>query len=263
MRHEIASKACRVRRLVLQMMNKSRSSHIGSCLSIIDILQVLYERILNVDPGNPHKEDRDIFILSKAHASAALYATLASSGFFDESRLSEFYIDGGSLPGHLDRDSVSGVEVSAGSLGHGLSIGLGMALARINDRIDSKVFVLVGDGETDEGSFWEAVSFAGHAGIDNVRLIVDNNGLQGLPIDKLMADRLPQKLEAFGWITSEVDGHDIDDLVDVMSQEVDGPYAIVANTTKGKGVSFMENAFEWHYRSPNSEQLEEALKELK
>lgn len=244
-------------------MNYSKSSHVGSCLSIVDILYVLYFEVLNIDPLQPQKIDRDIFILSKGHASAALYATLAHRGFFPLEWLDLYYIDNGKLPGHLDMTLVPGVECAAGSLGHGLSIGLGMALAAMKNDIKRKIFVLMGDGECNEGSVWEAIMLAGTLGINNLNVIIDYNHLQGMGSDVINQINLKNRLIAFGWDANEVDGHSIGELMNAFKLvESDKPRAYIANTIKGHGVSFMEDKLEWHYKSPNDEQLQLAIKEM-
>lgn len=246
------------------MTHRSRSSHVGSCLSICDILYVLYFRILNIDPRDPLKPNRDKFILSKGHGSAALYATLAEKGFFPKAYLDTFYMDGGILPGHLDMRAAPGIEASTGSLGHGLSIGVGMAIANRQTRNPGKVFILVGDGECNEGSIWEAAMLASTLALDNVTAIVDFNKLQGFgrTHEVINQGNLAERWKAFGWETHEVDGHNLDDVERVLRLSQRSPKAVIAHSVKGKGVCFMEDRLEWHYKSPNDEQCEQALKEL-
>lgn len=246
------------------MTHYSGSSHVGSCLSIADILYVLYFKILNIDPGQPKKADRDKFILSKAHGSAALYATLAEKGYFPKDHLEKFYIDGGILPGHLDLESVPGVEASTGSLGHGLSIGVGMAISNRQAHNPGRVCVLLGDGESNEGSVWEAVMLAATLRLDNLTAIVDYNKLQsfGRTNDVINQENIAERWKSFGWEVLEVDGHDPDELERAFKSGQVGPKVIIAHTIKGKGVSFMENRLEWHYRSPDAGQLAQAVKEL-
>jgi transketolase len=270
-----------IRKSILTMMHYSKSSHIGGCFSAVEILCALYFDVLNIDPENPRKKDRDIFILSKGHSSAALYATLAHRGFFPMEWLDRYYIDGGLLPGHLDMTAVPGVECSAGSLGHGLSIGLGMAIARTLRREPGRVFVLLGDGECNEGSVWEAAMLAGTRKIGKLTLIVDYNHLQGMGREVINQGmgrevinqgmgrevinqgNLAERFRAFGWKSIDVDGHDINALKSALAAADPGaPTAIVAHTIKGKGVSFMEDRLEWHYKSPNDEQLAAGLAEL-
>ena len=254
-----------IRRSAIQMAHASKASHSGSALSIVDLLTVLYFSVMEVDPDQPSWPERDRFILSKGHASAALYATLAERGFFDKALLKTFYQDGGILPGHVDFTAAPGIEASAGSLGHGLSLGAGMALAMRTDRINSRVFVVMGDGELNEGSVWEALMFIPHQQLTSLTVIVDCNNYQGYgaAADVLNMDPLDQKLRAFGWDVNVIDGHDFDALNNALKKEPKlQPIAILAQTVKGKGVSYMEDEFVWHYKSPNDDQLSVALEEL-
>jgi transketolase len=253
-----------IQKAIVKMAHYSQSSHIGACLSIVTILYCLYFEILNLDPGNPEKPDRDRFILSKGHASAALYATLAERGFFPKAYLDRFYIDNGLLPGHLDREAVPGIEVSSGSLGHGLSLGVGMSIANRQMGRPGKVYVLLGDGECNEGSVWEAAMLAASQKLVNLTVIVDFNGLQGLGRTATIIDqRNPDgRWRAFGWETATVDGHNLSALTATLKQGQQAPKAIIAHTIKGKGVSFMENSLEWHYKAPNDSQYQTALREL-
>ena len=254
-----------IRKTLLKAISKSNSSHSGSALSVVDILTVLYFKILNIDPSNPNKLDRDKVILSKGHSSIALYATLAEKGYFSKDLLDKFYCDNGVLPGHLDKEAVPGVEVSSGSLGHGLSIGIGMAIANRIDKLNSKVFVICGDGELNEGSMWEAIMFAPHQKLDNLTLIIDYNKLQGYgqTNEVINLEPLKDKFIAFNWDVIEIDGHNYNEIENVLSKKSTIPKVIIAHTIKGKGVSYMENEFIWHYKSPNEEQLKRALEELK
>lgn len=260
--HKIAQ---RIRQHLVEMMNYSRSSHIGSCLSIVDTLVVLYFKILKINPADPKAWSRDKFILSKAHASAALYATLAEAGFFDLTILQKYYIDGGVLPGHLDRTAVPGVETSGGSLGHGLAIGLGMAIANTVDNNPGKIFVLLGDGECNEGSVWEGAMLGGHLALKNISVLIDFNKIQSLgnTEDILNQTNLAARWTAFGWNTIEIDGHNLSALETSLAAAQHGPRCFILHTIKGKGVSFMENKLLWHYRSPNDEEKLQALEELK
>jgi transketolase len=252
-----------VRCHILGMKHRSGSSHVGSALSITDILAVLYFRVLDVDPEKPRAPSRDRFILSKGHASAALYATLAERGFFAVEKLQGFFRNGGSLPGHVDMTAAPGIEASSGSLGHGLSLGLGMALALKQDAPGKRVFVLCGNGEMDEGSIWEAIMYAPRKGLDNLILIVDHNRLQGYVLDGTeQGECLSARIAAFGWQALDVDGHDHDALAQALTRKSDRPLALIAHTIKGKGVSYMENEFIWHYKSPDEQQLAQALKEF-
>ena len=251
-----------LRKEIFRMMHYSKSSHIGGCLSCIDILYTLYFKIMDCEKIKAKSSDRDIFILSKGHNSAALYATLAYSGFFPKEYLNKYYIDDGILPGHLDMTTVNGIECSSGSLGHGASIGLGFAIAKNRNKNDGHVYVLMGDGECNEGSVWEAVMFAATLKQKNYTLIVDFNHLQGMGRDVIYQPNLGERLAAFGFKVKEVNGNNIDELIPVL-QDKDGPLAIIAHTIKGYGVSFTEGKLEWHYKSPNDEQLKLALEELK
>lgn len=259
--------ARRIRRHALQMTSRGGSSHIGSVLSIADILAVLYGSVLQVDPSNPRAPERDRFILSKGHAGAGVYAALAERGFMSVDVLNTHYKDGSNLSGHVSHKGIPGVELSTGSLGHGLSVGVGMALAGRRDGAAHRVVVLMSDGECDEGSNWEAILFAAHHGLDNLTAIIDYNKLQSIrPVaETLNLEPLAQKLKAFGWGVREVDGHDHAAVHEVLSAVpfVPGsPSCIIAHTTKGKGVSFMENSVLWHYRSASEEELQSALSEL-
>lgn len=259
--------ATEVRRLVLQTLHNSGGSHTGSNLSIVDIISVLYNGVLTIDPKNPYWKERDRFILSKGHACLALYATLALKGFFPSSWLSSYYQNGGKLAGHVTHKGVPGVEVSTGSLGHGLPLGCGMALAAKRARQTWRTFVLLSDGELDEGSNWEPILFAPHHRLDNLVVIIDYNKLQSLVTVKetLNLEPLAQKWEAFGWSVAEVDGHDTHALEETFSKLPFGkgkPNCIIAHTTKGKGISFMENNNLWHYRAPDKDELAQALEEL-
>lgn len=253
-----------IRRLIVTMNARSSASHSGTALSIVDILTVLYFRIMNIDPKNPTMVNRDKFILSKGHGSSALYSVLAVRGYFDKVLLDGFYMDGGLLPGHLDKDAVAGVEVSSGSLGHGLSIGLGMAIANKVDKLNNHVYVMSGDGELNEGSMWEALMYAPQQKLNNITLIIDYNKLQGYgkTNEVINLEPLVDKLVSFGWDVIEIDGHNFEEIENALLKHADNPKAIIAHTIKGKGVSYMENEFVWHYKSPNKEQLAQALKEL-
>jgi len=253
-----------IRKSIVKMNAKSSASHSGTALSTVDILTMLYFKIMNIDPNNPTLKSRDKFILSKGHGSSALYATLAEHGYFSKNLLDGFYVDGGQLPGHLDKDAVSGVEVSSGSLGHGLSIGVGMAIANKIDKLNNHVYVMCGDGELNEGSVWEAIMFAPHHNLNNLTMIVDYNKLQGYgkTNEVINLEPLNQKLQSFNWDVLEIDGHNYKEIEKALSQQTSKPKVIIAHTIKGKGVGYMENEFVWHYKSPNNEQLKQAIKEL-
>ena len=259
--------ARRIRGHALRMVHHASASHIGSCLSIADILAVLYSGVLRVDPARPDWPQRDRFILSKGHAAAVLYAVLAESGFFPLGWLDTYCDDGGKLAGHATHYGVPGVEFSTGSLGHGLSLACGVALAAKRDGQPWRAFVQLSDGECDEGSIWEAVLFAPHHHLDNLVAIVDYNKIQSFGTVKEVLDLEPlaEKWRAFGWAVREIDGHDhvqIRNALSAVPFEAGRPSVIVAHTTKGKGVSFMEGKLAWHYKSPTDEQLAAALAEL-
>jgi transketolase len=253
-----------IRKSIIRMNAKSSASHSGTALSTVDILTLLYFKIMNIDPNNPTLPNRDKFILSKGHGSSALYATLAQRGFFDKTLLGGFYIDGGQLPGHLDKEAVPGVEVSSGSLGHGLSIGLGMAIANKVDNLKNNIYVMCGDGELNEGSVWEAIMFAPQMKLNNLIMIVDYNKLQGYGKTNEVVDLEPlnDKLKSFNWDVIEIDGHNFQEIEQALMKKTNRPKAIIAHTIKGKGISYMENQFVWHYKSPNEAQLKQALEEL-
>jgi len=258
--------ATRVRAHVLNMTHRARSSHVGGCLSIADLLAVLYGGILRVEPSRPDWPDRDRFIVSKGHAAAAVYAVLAEKGFFPMEWLDTYCLDGSHLWGHVTY-GVPGVEASTGSLGHGLSIGCGMALAGKRDKKPYRVFILLSDGECDEGSTWEASLFAPHHHLDNITAIIDYNKLQsfGKVREVLDLEPLASKWQSSGWIVREIDGHDFGQIEKTLSGipfEPERPSCIIAHTIKGKGVSFMENQLAWHYLPVNDEQLRRALVEL-
>jgi transketolase len=255
-----------VRRSVLGMVAAARASHVGSCLSCADILGVLYGGAMRFRAGDPEYPGRDRFIMSKGHAAAALYATLAHTGFIPVETLLEYSADGSLLLGHVNH-KVPGVEFSTGSLGHGLPVGCGMALAGARGKQDWHVFVLLSDGELDEGSNWEAILFAGHHGLDNLTAIVDFNKIQSLGrVDEVLRlEPLADKWRAFGWCVLEIDGHDLPALTKSLGREsvVPGkPRVVIAHTVKGKGVRFMEDKLAWHYKSPSAEELRLALAEL-
>lgn len=253
-----------IRLSALRMVHAANASHIGSCLSLTDILAVLYARVMQVDPAQPGWADRDRLIVSKGHASAAVYSALAARGFLDAAELADYGKDGSRLMAHVSH-KVPGVEMSSGSLGHGLPFGVGKALAARQLGAAWRVYVLLSDGEMDEGSNWEALMFAAHHGLDNLTAVIDYNKYQSLDTVSatLALEPLGAKLSAFGWDVAEVDGHDHDALAAAVTRDTQGrPRAVVAHTIKGKGVSFMEGKVEWHYRSPNAQLLEQALAEV-
>lgn len=266
---ELKQTSLKLRRNILKMIHNAKSGHPGGSLSCIDILNVLFTKCMKHFPEcdkNSEFCNRDRFVLSKGHASASYYAVLAHCGYFDESELMTFRKLGSKLQGHPSNRKLSCVEVSTGSLGQGLSIACGMALGLKLDNINSKVFVLLGDGELDEGSVWEAAMNAASNKLNNIIAFVDRNKLQ---IDgstekvKELGD-VAKKFEAFGWNVVEIDGHDFGQIYDAVNKakKSDKPFVTVANTVKGKGVSFMENHAGWHGKAPDDAQLEAALKEL-
>lgn len=248
------------------MVHRAKASHVGSCFSVVDIISVLYGEVMRLDPSNPAAPGRDRFILSKGHAAAAVYATLANVGVIPRDDLDTYGADLSPFMTHASH-KISGIEFSSGSLGHGLPFGVGKALAGKRSSQDWRVFVLLSDGEMDEGSNWEALMFASHHRLDNLVAIVDYNKLQSLTSisQTLGLEPLVAKLESFGWAVREVDGHDH---AAVRSHLASAPWQpgkpslLLANTVKGKGVSFMENKVEWHYRSPDNALLAQALEEI-
>ena len=249
------------------MIHRAKSSHLGSSFSMAELLAVLYTRILRVDPNNPEWDDRDRFILSKGHACAALYVVLAERSFFPQTWLDEFYQDGGHLAGHATHVGVPGVEFSTGSLGHGLPVSCGMALAAKMDGRSHRVFTLLSDGECDEGSNWEAALFAPHHKLDNLTVIIDYNKIQSLGTVKEVLDLEPfaDKWKAFGWAVVEIDGHNLEQIekaLRTLPAAAGKPTCVIAHTVKGKGVSFMEDKLLWHYRCPNKQEMANALSEL-
>lgn len=251
----------------LQMTNSGGGSHIGAIFSCADIISVLYGGgILQVEPTLCDSKEHDRFVLSKGHAGGGLYAALAERGFFPVERLKTHYQDGSDLSGHVSH-KVPGVDVSTGALGHGLSIASGMAYSKKLKSAKHRVFCLLSDGECDEGSTWEAVLFAAHHGLSNLIAIVDYNRIQGIaPVSEVIGlEPFTDKWTAFGWAVREVDGHDHEALLETLSAipfAVGKPSCIIANTTKGKGVSFMENTVLWHYRIPRGTEFDAALAEL-
>jgi transketolase len=262
--HELAKK---IRIHCLNMTNHANSSHIGSMLSIADIIAVLYSDVLRFDANNPKFSNRDRLILSKGHAGAALYAALSECGFFPIEELKTYCDNESRLSGHVS-SKIPGVEISTGSLGHGLSIGAGISLFLKNKDNKSRVFVILGDGECDEGMIWEAAMFASHHQLTNLISIIDYNKIQSLGTieSTLKLEPFKAKWEAFGWKVLEIDGHNHDQLHKILNLSFNRskykPLCIIAHTIKGKGVSFMENTVLWHYRSPQNEEYEQAKKEL-
>jgi transketolase len=258
--------ARRIRIHALRMTNRGGSSHIGAVLSMADIVAVLYGSILRLDPRAPTWQDRDRFVLSKGHAGSGVYAALAERGFVPLQLLETHYQDGSVLSGHVSHKNVPGVELSTGSLGHGLSVGAGMALAAQRDARHHRVFVLLSDGECDEGSTWEAILFAAHHRLRNLVAIVDYNKIQSLaPVSETLAlEPFADKWRAFGWRVAETDGHDHRALKEALApvEEDERPTCVIAHTVKGKGVSFMEHQVLWHYRTARDAEFDAALREL-
>lgn len=260
--------AWKIRRHGIEMTHLSQGSHIGSILSVADIIAVLYSGIANVNPEDPNMPDRDKIILSKGHAGAAIYAALAEVGFFNVKELKTHYADGSRLSGHVSHKGIPGVEFSTGSLGHGLSVGAGMAYGAKKDNKPNRVFVVCGDGECDEGSVWEAALVANHLKLNNLIAIIDHNKMQSLDFCENTISLSPfmDKWKSFGWNVIDIDGHDHIELnksfLKAMSSE-EKPTVIIANTIKGKGISFMENEILWHYRFPHEgEEYDTAVAEL-
>ena len=260
-------RAMTLRRHCLEMIGQAKSGHPGGSLSAADIVAVLYFHHLKHDPKNPKKPDRDRFVLSKGHAAPVLYAALAEAGYFPVADLKTLRQLKSNLEGHPDMNRVQGVEITSGSLGQGLSAGNGMALAGRIDGLPYNVYVLLGDGEVQEGMVWEAAMFAAHHNLDQVTAIIDYNNLQidGFVSDILDVQPLAAKWEAFGWRVFEVDGHDTLAIADALNKAdaVTGqPSVIIARTIKCKGVSFMENKVDFHGKAPNEDELERGLEEL-
>jgi transketolase len=264
---QVRAAARAIRRRNIEMVRRAGNGHIGGDLSAADILATLYLAVLNVNPEHPDDPERDRYIQSKGHASGVLYATLAAAGFIPDALLDTYMADGSPLNGHPDRTKVPGVETNTGPLGHGLPVAVGTAIAAQLDGSARRTFALCGDGELQEGSNWEAIMAAGHRGLDNVVAIVDRNGLQqgARTEDTNALDPLDAKFAAFGWAVREIDGNDVDALLDALAAvpfEPGRPSCVIARTVKGRGVSFMEDRVEWHHKVPTAEQVDRALEEL-
>lgn len=258
--------ARKIRITSVEMVHRAHASHIGGALSMADILAVLYADVLNYDPKNPKSDDRDRCLLSKGHACVSFYAVLAHCGFYPLKDLETYGTNGSEFLCHTSHN-IPGVEISAGSLGHGFPIACGIALGAKIQHKAFKTYVICGDGEMDEGSNWEAFLFAAHHKLNNLCVIIDYNKIQSLgdTNDVMQLEPLQSKLESFNWNVIAVDGHNHDELKAAFTNfktEQDKPTVIIANTIKGAGVSYMENNLAWHYKSPNDEQFETALKEL-
>ena len=264
---QLMAAPCKVRMGVIKGTHAAKAGHPGGSLSAADLFTYLYCKELNVDPKDPNWADRDRFVLSKGHTAPGLYAALALRGFFPEEDLLTLRHIGSYLQGHPNMNTVPGVDMSTGSLGQGVSAACGMALAARQQGKSSRVYTLLGDGEIQEGQVWEAMMFAHHYKLDNLCVIIDNNGLQidGNVADVMSPYPIPEKLRAFGFEVAEIDGHDFEQIEAAFTKarETKGvPFAIVMKTTKGKGVSFMENQAGWHGKAPNDEEYEIAMKEL-
>lgn len=265
---DLQLKAEKIRELIIRMAVRAGKGHITPAFSITDLLVVLYFDLLKIDFSNPKWEARDRFILSKGHGCLAFYAVLAERGFFPTEVLESFSQLGSPLGGHPDRFRTPGVEASTGSLGHGLSVGVGMAWAGKFDKKDYHVVVLMGDGETDEGSVWEAAMFASHHKLDNLIGIVDRNRIQMTDVTEkvISLEPLTDKWRSFGWSVQEIDGHNLLQIKDSISfaflNHQGKPHLILAHTVKGKGVSFMENKPEWHFRIPKTDEATLAIEEI-
>ena len=260
--------ACKVRMGVIEGTHSAKAGHPGGSLSAADLFTYLYFKEMNVDPKNPRWEDRDRFVLSKGHTAPGLYAALAHKGFFPVEDLLTLRHVGSYLQGHPNMNETPGVDMSTGSLGQGISAACGMALAAKYQGKTNRVYTLLGDGEIQEGEVWEALMFAHHYKLDNLCVIIDNNGLQidGRVADVMSPYPIREKMEAFGFEVAEIDGHDFDQMEAAFNQarETKGkPFAIVMKTVKGKGVSFMEDQAGWHGKAPNDEQCETAMNELR
>jgi transketolase len=260
-------KAKRLRRHIIAMTAKAGSGHPGGSLSAVEIVTALFFHVLRHDPRNPRWPDRDRFVLSKGHAAPLLYATLAETGYFPTAELLTLRQLDSRMQGHTDMTVTPGVEMSAGALGQGLSFAIGIALAGRLDRRDYRVYVLIGDGECDEGQVWEAAMAAAHFKVDNMVAIIDRNRQQidGWTYEVMDTEPMDEKWRSFGWHTIEVDGHDLAQIIAAFEEAktIKGkPTAIIAHTTKGKGVSFMENNLDFHGTAPTPEETERALKEL-
>ena len=258
-----------IRRHGLEMTHLSRGSHIGAIFSVAEIIATLYTGVMHVDPAQPKMPHRDRLILSKGHAGAAVYAALAERGFFPVEELSTHYGNGSRLSGHVSHKGIPGVEFSTGSLGHGLAVAAGMAMGAKLDKAPWRTYAVLGDGECDEGSVWEAALQAAQFKLDNLIAVVDHNHMQSLNFcEKTLAlEPFADKWQDFGWNTIVVDGHDVAALQAAFAQAKENlgsgkPTVIIAETVKGKGVSFMENDILWHYRTPQGEEYQAALKEL-
>ncbi len=264
---QLKEKARIIRKDIINMLTEAKSGHPGGSLSAVEIMVYLYFEEMQVDPKDPKNEDRDRFVLSKGHGAPVLYSVLAEKGYFPKEELMKLRKINSMLQGHPDMKETPGVDISTGSLGQGLSAANGMALAGKLDKKDYNVYVLIGDGEMQEGQIWEAAMTAAHYKLDNIIAFIDNNGLQidGFNKDVMNIEPIKEKWQAFGWNTLNIDGHNFEEIEEaiIKAKNTKGkPTAIIAKTIKGKGVSFMENQAGWHGVAPNKDQAEQALKEL-
>lgn len=264
---ELKKKSKSVRINIIESVAAAKSGHPGGSLSVADILTVLYFDKMNINPENPKMEDRDRLVLSKGHVAPALYAVLAEKGYFPKEDLTTLRKFGSMLQGHPDMKSIPGIDMSTGSLGQGLSVANGMALAAKLDNKDHKIYVILGDGEVQEGQIWEAAMSATHYKLDNVIAVLDFNGLQidGSNEEVMNINPIDEKFLAFGWNVIKIDGHDLEAIsnaVDEAKAAKGKPTVIIAKTVKGKGVSFMENQAGWHGTAPNEDQRKAAIEEL-
>jgi transketolase len=261
----LGDRARATRRSIVEMISRAGQGHVGGDLSVTDILTTLFSAVLRIDPADPTLPDRDRFILSKGHCSAALYSTLAHTGFFPVNELATFMEPLSALNGHPNRTKVPGVETNTGPLGHGLPVGVGAAIGAKLKGDGSRVFVVLGDGEMQEGSNWEALMSGAHHELANITIVVDRNRLQqgARTEDTNGLDPLDDKLASFGWEVREIDGHNYGQLLEAFAPSSSGrPVAVIANTIKGKGVSFIEDRVEWHHKVPSADQTRLALEEL-
>ena len=265
----LQGKAALVRQDIIREVYSAKSGHPGGSLSCADVMTALYFEVMNIDPADPAKEGRDKFVLSKGHAAPALYAAMAERGYFPKEELTSLRHIGTRLQGHPSMKKLPGLEMSTGSLGQGISAAVGMALAAKLDKSSARIYTILGDGELQEGMVWEAAMSAAHYGLDNLCAVVDHNGLQidGKNDDVMRVNPIADKFKAFGWNVIAIDGHDMEQIVKAFADAKDvknsgRPTVIVAETVKGKGVSFMENQAGWHGKAPNDEQAAQAMTEL-
>lgn len=260
----VGNKLQEIKKMIIRMTYKAQVSHVGAALSVVDILYLLYFDVTDINSDNIEDKNRDVIILSKGHASAALYSVLYYKGLISKNYIENYAINGGELPCHIDKNKSPFFEVSTGSLGHGPSVAVGMALAKKMDKLEGRVYVICGDGECNEGSVWEAIMFAGTHRLNNLTLIIDYNKLQAFGKTNEVIDQsnIKARFEDFNFDTLEIDGHNLTELSKALRHKSDRPVCIIANTIKGKGVSFMEDKLEWHYKSPNEEQMLISIKEL-